>query len=179
MSRLARKPLLIPDGVKVNLEEGKITVEGKLGKLEEKFVHNFVDVKSDGKQIVFSSKGLESLSKMYQGLYFRIFQNMIFGVTEGFSKVLAIQGLGYKWEIKGKELILMVGYSKPVKYTIPEGITMKIDSSNSLVISGCSKQKVGQVAAEIRSVRPPEPYKGKGIRYLNERIRLKEGKAAK
>jgi large subunit ribosomal protein L6 len=179
MSRLARKPLLIPDGVKVNLEEGKIVVEGKLGKLEGNFVNNFVDVKSDGKQMIISSKGPENLSKMYQGLYFRIFQNMIVGVTEGYSKTLAIQGLGYKWEIKGKELVLMVGYSKPVKYPIPEGINMKIDSANLLVISGCDKQKVGQAAAEIRSIRSPEPYKGKGIRYLNERIKLKEGKAAK
>ncbi len=179
MSRLAKKPLIVPEGVKVQIENGKIHVEGKLGKLEQSFNTEFITVKSDGKEILIGRKGHENTAKAYQGLYFRLSRNLILGVTEGFSKTLNIQGLGYKWEIKGKDLIINVGYSKPVVYKIPAGINMKIDNPSQLMISGCDKQLVGQTSAEIRNIRPPEPYKGKGIRYLNERVKLKEGKTAK
>ncbi len=179
MSRLAKKPLPIPDGVKANAANGKIVIEGKLGKLEQEFNTEFVEIKSEGNGILITRKGPVNAARAYQGLYFRLARNMIIGVTEGFSKTLAIQGLGYKWEIKGKELVIIAGFSKPVVYKIPAGINLKIDNPSQLLISGCDKQKVGQTAAELRHIRPPEPYKGKGIRYLNERVKLKEGKAAK
>jgi len=179
MSRLAKKPLIVPEGVKVSIEYGKILVEGKLGKIEQPFNTEFVEFKSDGKEILLTRKGHENTARAYQGLYFRLTRNLLLGVTEGFTKTLGIQGLGYKWELKGKDLIINVGYSKPVVYKIPAGINMKIDNPAQLVISGCDKQSVGQTTAEIRNIRPPEPYKGKGIRYLNERVKLKEGKAAK
>lgn len=179
MSRLAKKPLIVPDGVKVQIENGKILVEGKLGKLEQSYKTEFVVIKSDNKEILISRKGHENTARAYQGLYFRLTRNLIIGVTEGFSKTLNVQGLGYKWEIKGKDLIINVGYSKPVLYKMRPGISMKIDNPAQLLITGCDKQVVGQTAAEIRNIRPPEPYKGKGIRYLNERVKLKEGKAAK
>ncbi len=179
MSRLAKKPLKVPEGVKVRIENGKIFIEGKLGKLEQSYNTEFIDIKTDGKEILIGRKGYENTAKAYQGLYFRLSRNLILGVTEGFSKILNIQGIGYKWEIRGRDLVLNVGYSKPVIFKIPAGINMRIDNPSQLIISGCDKQLVGQTTAEVRSIRPPEPYKGKGIRYLNERVKLKEGKAAK
>ena len=104
---------------------------------------------------------------------------MLAGVSQGFAKSLSIQGLGYKWEIKGKILVLTVGFSNPVSYDIPDGITLKLDNPQTLAVTGFDKQHVGQIAAEIRGIRPPEPYKGKGIRYVGERVKLKEGKSAK
>ena len=179
MSRLAKKPLIIPVGVKVNVQNGKIMVEGKLGKLQQEFAVQYIDVKNDDKEIMVYRKSEGSTAKAYQGLYWRLTRNLLLGVTEGFTKTLAIQGLGYKWEIKGKDLVVIAGYSKPVVYKIPAGIIMKIETPGQLIITGCDKQLVGQTTAEIRHIRPPEPYKGKGIRYLNERVKLKEGKVAK
>ncbi len=180
MSRLAKKTLIIPDGVKVSVKNGVFFIEGKLGKLQMPFLTNFVDIIISGKEIRVERKGDTNNFKACQGLYWRLIRNLIMGVSEGFSKILSIQGLGYKWEIKGKELILTVGFSKPAVFKIPDGVTLKLETPpTSLVISGCDKQLVGQVAANIRMVRPPEPYKGKGIRYQNERIKLKEGKTAK
>lgn len=179
MSKLAKKPLIIPSGVKVSVNHNVVVVEGKLGKTQQTFEENFVDIKVDGDHVNVNRKGDTGNYKAAQGLYYRLIQGQIQGVTEGFLKTLNVQGLGYKWEIKGKTLIMNVGFSKPYIYQIPEGITLKSEKPEFMAISGANKQLVGQVAAELRAVRPPEPYKGKGVRYLNEHIKLKEGKAAK
>lgn len=178
MSRIAKKPLSIPDGVKVSINKDIVSVEGKVGKIQQPFLMEFVDIKLDNNKVVVDRKGDAGNFKAYQGLFYRLTQNLLTGVSQGFSKTLTIQGLGYKWEIKGKELILTVGFSKPAVYVIPDGVSLKIEAQN-LTITGCDKQLVGQIAAEIRGIKPPEPYKGKGIRYSNEVIKLKEGKSAK
>ena len=180
MSRLAKKALIIPDGVKAEVKDGIVIIDGKLGKLQMPFLTQFVDVEITGKEIKVNRKGESNNFKACQGLYWRLMWNNIMGVSEGFSKVLSIQGLGYKWEIKGKELVVTAGYSKPVSFKIPDGVNFKLDTPPTiLIISGCDKQLIGQVAANIRMIRPPEPYKGKGIRYQNEIVKLKEGKSAK
>lgn len=178
MSRLAKKPLSIPSGVKVVVHSGELSVEGKLGTVKQSFLTNYVDIVTDGKVLNVHRKGDTNPYKACQGLYWRLARNLILGVSEGFSKVLSIQGLGYKWEVKGKDLVLTVGFSKPYVYPIPDGVTLKVDQA-LLTITGCDKQLVGQVAANIRAIKPPEPYKGKGVRYSNEHIKLKEGKSAK
>ena len=183
MSRLAKKPVVIPSGVKVEVKDNKLFFEGKLGKLEQSFLPQHVDIKIDNNEIMVNRKGNINSFKAFQGLYWSLFKNCVKGVSEGFYKDLKIQGLGYKWEIKGSDLILTVGYSKPVTFPVPEGVKVMIDKGEDnqffLRISGCDKQFVGQVAANIRGVRPPEPYKGKGIRYSGEVVKLKEGKTAK
>jgi len=179
MSKLARKPIKIPGGVKVTVNLNVVHVEGKVGKIDQVFEDDHVDIKVNGDLVNVERKGNTGPFKARQGLYYRLIQNQIQGVTEGFSKTLNIQGLGYKWEVKGRTLVMNVGFSKPYIYQIPEGITLKSEKPELLNITGVNKQLVGQVAAEIRAVRPPEPYKGKGVRYFEERIKLKEGKAAK
>ncbi|MGC8764633.1 MAG: 50S ribosomal protein L6 [Brevinematia bacterium] len=179
MSRIAKKPLVIPENVKVDLAEDKLFVQGKLGRLEQTFRKDFIDVKIKDGGIYVNRKGDEKEYRALQGLYYRLFTNMIKGVTEGFSKTLLLQGIGYKMELKGKKLVLTVGFSHPVEFDIPDGINLKLENPQTLIISGIDKQLVGQVAANIRAIRPPEPYKGKGLRYLNERVKMKEGKTAK
>ncbi len=179
MSRLAKKNLIIPDGIKVNVNNGIVTVEGKLGKLQQSYLTQYVEISVINNEVKVDRKGETKNYKACQGLYWRLLRNHILGVKEGFTKNLSIQGLGYKWEIKGKDLILTVGYSKPVVFKVPDGVNLKLDNPAVLSIGGCDKQLVGQVAANIRAVRPPEPYKGKGVRYQNERIKLKQGKAVK
>lgn len=179
MSKLAKKPIKIPAGVKVSVNQNVIHVEGKVGKTQQVFEEDQVEIKVNGDQVIVDRKGNTGPFKARQGLYYRLIQGQIQGVTEGFSKTLNIQGLGYKWEIRGKTLIMNVGYSKPYVYNIPEGITLKSEKPELLLITGANKQQVGQVAAEIRAVKPPEPYKGKGVRYFEERVKIKEGKAAK
>lgn len=179
MSKLAKKPIIIPAGVKVSVNGDKVLVEGKVGKTQQWFDTTLVEIKAAGDKVTVDRKGDTGNFKSAQGLYYRLIVGQIQGVTEGYVKTLNIQGLGYKWEVKGKTLVMNVGFSKPVVYPIPEGITMKSEKPEFMAISGANKQLVGQVAAELRSIRPPEPYKGKGVRYLNEHIKLKEGKAAK
>ncbi len=180
MSKLAKKPLPIPAGAKVSVDDKAVLVEGKVGKVRQEYASEFVNIAVNGNEILVTRKEESQDARAYQGLYFRLIQNMLHGVTEGFSKTLHIQGLGYKWEVKGKDLVMIVGFSKPKSYRIPDGITLKVqEKAEFLMISGADKQLVGKVTADIRSVRPPEPYKGKGVRYLNEQVKLKEGKAAK
>lgn len=179
MSRLAKKPIAIPDGVKVTINQDVINVEGKLGKISQKFLPQYIDIVIQGNELMVNRKEDGKPFRATQGLFYRITGNLIKGVSEGFTKQLNIQGLGFKWEIKGKELVLIVGFSKPAVYMIPEGITLKLERPDLLAVTGIDKQLVGQSAANIRGIRPPEPYKGKGVRYADERVKLKEGKSAK
>lgn len=179
MSRIAKKPIIIPPDVKVSLEDGKVIVEGKNGRLEQSYKKEYVEIKVEGNLIYVNRLGDKNVFKALQGMYYRLIENMIKGVVEPFSKTLVIQGIGYKWELKGKKLVISVGYSKPVEFEIPAGVEIRVENPQTLVVRGIDKYLVGQVAANIRAIRPPEPYKGKGIRYLDEKVKLKEGKAAK
>jgi large subunit ribosomal protein L6 len=179
MSRLAKKPIIIPDGVKVNYASGVFSTEGKQGKLQQMVQPALVEVNVEEKKIMVIRKGEGKNFRTSQGLYWALLRNMIEGVINGFSKNLVIQGLGYKWEMKGKNLVITCGFSNPVIFEVPQGVTITVDSITSLKVTGADKQLVGEVAAKIRDIKPPEPYKGKGIRYQNETVKLKEGKSAK
>lgn len=179
MSKLAKKPLIIPDNVNVKVENNKVFVEGKLGKLTQQFRNDLIDITIENKNIWVKRKDDSHDAKALQGLYWSLIRNMLLGVVNGYSKSLVIQGLGYKWELKGKVLQVSAGYIKPVLFPIPEGITITMENPQTLKIFGPDKHLVGEVASQIRSIRKPEPYKGKGIRYIDEVIKLKEGKSAK
>lgn len=179
MSRLAKKPVIIPDGVKVSFASGVFNADGKLGKLQQTIQTTLVDVTVEGNKIMVGRKADAKNFKASQGLYWALIRNMVEGVHNGFTKNLQIQGLGYKWELKGKNLQVTCGFSNPVLFEVPQGVTIAVDSITTLKVSGSDKQVVGEVAAKIRDIKPPEPYKGKGIRYLNETVKLKEGKSAK
>ncbi|URA09053.1 50S ribosomal protein L6 [Thermospira aquatica] len=179
MSRLAKKPIVLPSGVTVKVEVDTVTVEGKLGKLTQTYLPYYVSIEVvDGKVMVKPKEVFGAAA--YTGLYWAIIRNMVKGVSEGFSKQLTIQGLGYKWELRGTKLVCTVGFSHPVEFTPPQGITLALENNNTVLkVSGIDKHLVGQVAANIREIKPPEPYKGKGIRYVNEHVRIKEGKTGK
>jgi large subunit ribosomal protein L6 len=159
----------------VTLEGERILVEGKKGKLSQALASG-VAVKLQDNLCLVSRDDDSRQSKAMHGLYRRMIQNMVTGVTEGFSKVLLVNGVGYRAELKGKSLLLNLGFANPVEYPIPEGISMAVEANNRIIVSAIDRQKLGQVCAEIRSLRPPEPYKGKGIRYEKEFVRRKIGK---
>ncbi len=176
MSRIGKQPVAIPAGVKVNVAAGKIKVEGPKGKLE--FVwHPNMKVESDGKAVSVSRPDDERLNRALHGLTRSLIKNMVEGVTKGYEKKLKVEGIGYQAKIDKKALVLMVGYANQIVKTPPEGVTVECPDVNTIVIKGADKQKVGQYAAEVRAVRKPEPYKGKGIMYEGEKIRRKEGKS--
>lgn len=177
MSRTGKKPIAIPDKVKVNLSAEAILVEGPLGKLTQPFFDE-VQVNVEGQEVKVSRKDDEAKSRAMHGLMRTLIDNMVVGVSKGFSKELDIQGVGYRAEVKGKILNLALGFSHPVEFSIPEGIQIKVDKQTHVVISGANKAQVGQIAADIRKIRPPEPYKGKGVRYSDETILRKAGKSA-
>jgi len=177
MSRIGKQPVTIPAGVEAKAENGKLII--KKGNLAQEIDYgNRVIVKIEDGKIVFAPVGEDKQSKAFWGTYRSLANNAVIGLTKGFEKKLEINGVGYRAAIKGKELELQLGFSHPVIYPIPEGIEIKVDK-NIITIKGHDKQKVGQVAAEIRSFRPPEPYKGKGIKYVDEVIIRKAGKTAK
>lgn len=179
MSRIGKKPIQIPAKAKVNYENRVLTVEGALGKLNRE-IHPAVDLDLEDGIIRVRSLSEERTSVAFQGMTRALVANMVTGVSEGFKKVLQITGVGYRAEVKdGKTLVLYVGYSNPVEYPIPAGVGMSVEKNNDITISGIDKEVVGQVAAEVRAIRPPEPYKGKGIRYSDEHIMRKAGKSAK
>ncbi len=178
MSRVGRRPIEVPDGTDVSIEGTSVKVKGPKGELELT-VSNRVRIVREGKMIRVERASDTKLDKSLHGLTRTLIQNMITGVTQGFQKTLEIQGVGYRAALKGKLLELSLGYSKPVVYELPEGIEAEVPTPTRVVIKGCDKQRVGQVAAEIRSLRKPDPYKGKGIRYSDEHIRRKVGKAVK
>jgi large subunit ribosomal protein L6 len=175
MSRVGKNPVAIPAGVNVEISGGKVSAKGKLGALSIGLSSD-VTVKVENGQVLVQPVGSSKKARMMWGTTRNLVRNMVNGVATGFSKSLEINGVGYRAAVQGKELILQLGYSHEVKYPIPEGITIKAEKPTALTISGADRQKVGQVAAEIRSYRGPEPYKGKGIKYESETILRKEGK---
>lgn len=177
MSRIGKKPVVIPKGVDVSLTGNDIKVKGSKGELAIS-VHPEMAVKVEEGEIVVERPSDEKKHKALHGLSRSLIQNMVTGVSEGFAKTLEIIGVGYRAEMKGKTLNLALGYSHPVDFDVPEGVTIETPNQTTIVISGADKQAVGQAAAVIRGFRPPEPYKGKGIRYQGEQVRRKAGKTA-
>jgi large subunit ribosomal protein L6 len=178
MSRIGKIPVKIPDKINVTIEGNNITVKGPKGQLS-KTIPDSVVVNKEDTSIQVSPKNKSIKSQQIYGLYRRLIANMVQGVNEGFQKKLTLQGVGYRSQVQGKNLILSVGYSHPVEIPTPEGIMISVEANTNVLVSGIDKELVGQVAANIRSVRPPEPYKGKGIRYQGEYVRQKVGKAGK
>ncbi len=176
MSRIGRQPIPVPDGIKVSLTEDLFVAEGPKGKVSQQ-VGARMDVTIEDGEIRVARRSDAGPDRAMHGLTRALLANAVHGVSEGFSKVLEINGVGYRAEVQGKEIHLALGYSHPVVFAIPEGISVEVDKSNRLTVSGADRQQVGQVAAEIRSLRKPEPYKGKGIKYADEIIRRKVGKA--
>lgn len=179
MSRIGRLPVAIPAGVTVTVAENNVvTVKGKLGELTQKF-DEIIDIKVEGAEVLVSRPNDEKEVRALHGLTRALINNMVAGVNEGFSKKLEIVGVGYRVELKGKDLNIALGYSHPVIIAAPAGITFEVPDSNTIIVKGIDKQAVGQIAAVIRSKRPPEPYHGKGVKYSDEHIRRKAGKAGK
>lgn len=178
MSRIGRAPITVPAGVEVTVDGNAVTVKGPKGTLTKEFKPSMT-VKVDAGVVTVSRPDDEDTSRALHGLTRTLIANMIEGVTNGYQKVLEINGVGYRCQKQGKELNLTLGFSHPVVLKDTEDITMEAPQPNQIIIKGIDKQKVGQFAAEVRSIRPPEPYKGKGIKYADEAIRRKEGKAAK
>jgi large subunit ribosomal protein L6 len=177
MSRIGKKPIPVPSGVKVNVANRAVTVEGKLGKLE--YTHRpEITVKIDGSSVICSRDSEEREVRAYHGLTRALINNMLIGVAEGYEKKLEIQGVGYLGAVQGSTLQLRVGFANEVHKKIPKGLTVTCPDQTHIVIKGTDKQLVGEFAAEVRAVRKPEPYKGKGIRYEGEQVRRKAGKTA-
>jgi large subunit ribosomal protein L6 len=176
MSRVGKEPVVIPDGIDVSLEGTEIVA--KKGNVEKRLeMHGRVKVEIKDKQAVITRNGEDKQSSAYWGTYRALLNNMIIGLDKGFTKSLEINGVGYRAAVNGKTLELQLGFSHPIQYAIPEGLEIKVDK-NIITITGTEKQSVGQAAAEIRAFRPPEPYKGKGVKYTDEVIIRKAGKTA-
>ena len=179
MSRIGRKPIEIPAGVDVKVEAGNVvTVKGALGTLTQK-LHGDMIIKKEGNELIVERPSEMKEHKALHGLTRTLLSNMVEGVTKGFSKTLDINGVGYRAAKAGKTLTLNLGYSHPIVFEEADGITLEVPNANQIIVKGTDKQKVGQLAAELRSKRPPEPYLGKGVKYADERIRRKAGKAGK
>ncbi|NOY14051.1 MAG: 50S ribosomal protein L6 [Deltaproteobacteria bacterium] len=178
MSRIGKLPVVIPAGVKVSLDGNKMTVQGPKGTLSQD-LHERMSIAVETGQIIVARSTDEKRDTALHGLTRALINNMVVGVTTGFQKDLEINGVGYRAEISGKVLTLALGYSHPVVYELPEGISVDIEKQTKLSVKGIDKQLVGSAAAKIRSFRRPEPYKGKGIKYADERILRKAGKAGK
>ena len=177
MSRIGNKPVPIIDGVKVEVTNGTINIEGPKGKLS--YTHRpEVDVVVEGTEVKVSRKENDKFSRSFHGLTRSLVSNMILGVKEGYEKKLELQGVGYVCQIKGKTLSLRVGLANELTKEIPEGLDVTCPDQTHVDVKGCDKQKVGQFAAEVRALRKPEPYKGKGIRYVGEQVKIKPGKSA-
>ncbi len=178
MSRIGKMPIDIPAGVDVTIDGSTVTVKGPKGELT-RTVHKNITVEKDGAVITVTRPNDENLNKSLHGLTRTLIANMVEGVSKGYTKELEVNGVGYRAAKNGNELVLTVGFSHPVTFKENDDIKIEVPGPNKIIISGSDKQKVGQFAAEVREVRPPEPYKGKGIKYVDEFIRRKEGKAAK
>jgi len=175
MSRIAKAPIELPAGVELNVQGGEVKVKGPKGNLAMQ-MHPRVSLEQDDNNFVVKPAGNSDIPMA--GTYRSLVNNMVIGVSDGFEKKLTLVGVGYRAQVQGDKLTLALGFSHPVIYSAPKGITIDAPSQTELVISGCDKQKVGQVASEIRAFRPPEPYKGKGVRYSDERVVRKEAKKA-
>jgi large subunit ribosomal protein L6 len=176
MSRVGVVPVTVPTGVDVKIEANRIDATGPNGRLSLEMTGN-LDVRLQDGLITVARGDEADRTRALHGLYRKLIWNMVTGVSEGFRKVLLLNGVGYRVELQGTTLVLNLGYSNPVNYPIGEGVTVTVEGGNRITIAGADRQLVGQVAAEIRAFRPPEPYKGKGVRYHNETVRRKAGKA--
>ncbi|HAO89523.1 MAG TPA: 50S ribosomal protein L6 [Gammaproteobacteria bacterium] len=175
MSRIANAPVAIPKGVETTLSDTAISVKGSKGNLNLD-LHELVGVSQEGEELKVAAKNQTRQAGALAGTFRSLINNMVIGVSEGFQKKLELQGVGYRAKAQGKSLNLTLGYSHPINYSLPEGVTAETPSQTEIVVTGADKQLVGQVAAEIREFRPPEPYKGKGVRYADERVYRKEAK---
>ncbi|AHK16932.1 MAG: 50S ribosomal protein L6 [Thalassolituus sp.] len=175
MSRVAKAPVQIPAGVEVTVAADKLSIKGKQGQLELN-VHSSVNIQKEENVLTFAPKSNDKQANALAGTFRALVNNMVTGVSVGFEKKLILQGVGYRVKTTGNTLNLTLGFSHPVDYELPAGVTAETPSQTEVVIKGIDKQQVGQVAAEIRGYRPPEPYKGKGVRYADENVRRKEAK---
>jgi large subunit ribosomal protein L6 len=175
MSRIGKHPVVVPAGVTVAVEGHKVTAKGKLGELAVALPPE-VDIRLEDSQVVVAPRDEEKRSRAMWGMSRSLVQNLVQGVSEGYARKLEIAGVGYRAAVDGKVLNLQLGYSHDIKFAIPDDINIVCDTPTAVTISGADKQRVGQIAAEIRGFRPPEPYKGKGVKYAEERILRKEGK---
>lgn len=178
MSRIGRKPITVPSGVNITLDNSVITVKGPKGTLTRE-LHKDIIVTVEGNEIVVGRPSDNKLHRSLHGTTRSVVNNMVSGVTDGFTKTLELVGVGYRASKAGEKLVLNVGYSHPVEITPEAGIVFEVPTNTRIIVSGMNKERVGEYAAKIRAVRPPEPYKGKGIKYEGERIIRKEGKAGK
>ncbi len=176
MSRIGLQPVIVPKGVTVTVNGNILHVKGSKGELTQSF-EPLVSIVVNDSEVQVSRANESKQAKSMHGLYRSLLNNMVAGVSQGFTKLLVINGVGYRAEVNGKILILNLGYSNPIEYEIPDGIQLNVEGNTKVSVSGIDKALVGQVAAEIRKLRPPEPYKGKGIRYDNENVRRKVGKS--
>ena len=175
MSRIANTPVLIPSNVEVSLAGQELSIKGSKGSLSLT-IHELVDVTQDESELKFAAANATKKSHALSGTFRALANNMVTGVSEGFEKQLELIGVGYRAQAQGKKLNLSLGFSHPVEYQVPEGVDIETPSQTQVVVRGIDKQLVGQVSAEIRAFRPPEPYKGKGVRYANESVKRKEAK---
>lgn len=178
MSRIGRKHIDVPAGVTVSFENGVVTVKGKLGELKQTINSKDIDVKIDGNVVTVERANEQKQTRAYHGLYRQLIADMVSGVVTPFTKTLIVAGVGYKCAVNGNKLVMNIGYSKPVEYAIPEGITITCPDPLTIVVSGMSKEHVGEVAAQIKSKRPVEPYHGYGLHYSTEVVLRKEAKTA-
>ncbi len=176
MSRIGKLPIEIPQGVKISVTDNLITVEGPKGKLTQDYKPE-VTIKVGDKEVVVERVNDSKSARAYHGLYRQLISNMITGVSKGFTRSLLVNGVGYRAEVKNNVLFLNLGYSTQIEYVINKDVSISCEGQNKIIVSGIDKQKVGQACSEIRSLRPPEPYKGKGIKYEDENIRRKIGKS--
>ncbi len=179
MSRIGKMPVALPSGVDVKFEDGEVLVKGPKGELRQRILGDVVEVRLNDGKLVVERKGDAKIHRSAHGLTRTLIANMVEGVSKGFRKSLEISGVGYRVAKSGERLNLSLGYSHPVAFEPPQGVALSVEGQNKIHVDGIDKQVVGQVAAEIRALRKPEPYKGKGIRYEGERIRKKLGKAGK
>ncbi len=178
MSRVGANPIALPKGVELKIDGSQVFVKGPKGELSWAFQREITFKQEDG-QIIVTRPSDQARHKAMHGLSRTLLANMVTGVTEGFSKTLEMHGVGYRAQMQGKDLEVSVGYSHPVRVSPPEGVEFEVDGTSKIIIRGVDKQAVGQAAANVRKIRPPEPYKGKGIRYEGEYVRRKAGKAGK
>ena len=176
MSRIGKQPISLPSGVKVRVAEGAVTAEGPKGKVTQAIVPG-TGVEANDNQLLVTRSNDERETRARHGLMRALLANAVTGVSQGFTKTLDVVGVGYRAEVKGRQLHLALGYSHPVVFAIPQGVDVAVEKNTRITVAGADRQQVGQVASEIRNLRPPDPYKGKGVRYSDERLRLKVGKA--
>ena len=177
MSRIGRQPIALEKGVEVKIADGHVTVKGPKATLSQALIKN-TSVRVDGDRVLVERSSDDQVARAAHGLMRKLVANMVHGASKGFERALEIQGVGYRAEVKGRQLTILVGYSHPVLVEVPQGLEVKGESPTRLVVSGADRQQVGQFAANLRQIRPPEPYKGKGIRYADEIVRRKVGKSA-